>query len=216
MTVRINPQKIKDIFLILNREIPNANIELEYDSPYSLLISVALSARSTDVQVNKATEKLFKVANTPESMLELGYQGLCGYINTIGLYKTKARNIILLSKILIDKYKGNVPNTRELLMELPGIGLKSANVVLNVLFKKPTVAVDTHVFRVAKRLGMSLARTPEQMSSELEDLFSQCLPSDLLLIAHHLLVLHGRYTCKAIKPKCNDCPIRNLCHFVTS
>ena len=206
----LDPQRMKTIFYILNEAIPDAKIELEYDDPYSLLVSVVLSARSTDVQVNKATKELFLFANTPEKMLELGYDTLCSYINTVGLYKTKAKNIIRLSEILVNQYNGTVPRTKLELMSLPGVGLKSANVLLNVLYKKPTVAVDTHVFRVARRLDFSKASTPEKMSVELEQKFQQLEP-DLALISHHLLVLHGRYTCKARKPKCSQCPIRDYC-----
>lgn len=213
--MKIEKSRLLEIFNILRSCIPNAEIELEYEDAYSLVVSVVLSARSTDVQVNRATKDLFKVANTPQAILKLGYEGLCSYINTVGLYKTKAKNIISLSQILIDKYGGKIPDTREKLMELPGIGLKSANVILNVLFKKATVAVDTHVFRVSKRLEISEAKTPEQMSHELEKMFIEYLPKDLLLIAHHLLVLHGRYTCKAIKPKCEICPLRHLCNYKT-
>ena len=207
------PARIKKIFRILNDAIPDAKIELEYDDPYSLVVSVVLSARSTDIQVNRATKELFLFAATPEKIIELGYEGLCKYINTVGLYKTKAKNILKLSEILISKYQGKVPRTKEELMSLPGVGLKSANVLLNVLYKEPTVAVDTHVFRVARRLGLSDAKTPEKMSHELETQFKKLDP-DLILISHHLLVLHGRYTCKALKPKCAQCPINQWCTSV--
>lgn len=207
------PDRIKRIFDILHHEIPNAAIELEYEDPYCLLVSVVLSAQSTDLQVNRATKGLFPVANSPAKMVELGYEGLCNYVNSVGLYKTKAKNIIKLSQILIDKHGGRVPETKEKLMALPGVGLKSANVILNVLHHLPTMPVDTHVFRVATRLDISHAKTRDSMSIQLEKVLPKHLDSQMLVLAHHLLVLHGRYTCKAINPKCTQCPLKNLCKF---
>ena len=205
--------RIKTIFDILHHEIPQAAIELEYEDPYCLLVSVVLSAQSTDVQVNRATRELFPVANSPEKMLALGYDGLCSYVNSVGLYKTKSKNIIRLSQILIEKHGGNVPETKEELMALPGVGLKSANVILNVLHHLPTMAVDTHVFRVATRLDISHTKTRDSMSIELEKILPKHLDSQMLVLAHHLLVLHGRYTCKAVNPKCSQCPLAHICKF---
>jgi len=205
---------IRAIFTKLDQHIPEAATELEYDgTPYTLLVCVLLSARSTDLQVNRATPSLFKVAKTPEEMVKLGYHTLCTYINSIGLYKTKAKNLIELSNILISKYSSKVPEDENELMSLPGIGIKSAKVLVNILHAKPTIAVDTHVFRVATRLNLGQSKTREKMSLELEEVLSKELEHDLLMKAHHLMVLHGRYTCKAIKPNCSTCPIRHLCKW---
>jgi endonuclease-3 len=204
--------RIKKIFSILKHHIPEAKIELDYTNSYELLVSVILSAQSTDIQVNKATEKLFKLAPNFQALLQLNYEEFCQLVSTVGLYKTKAKNILATAAILVEKYNGEVPNTREELMSLPGVGLKSANVILNVLYHSATVAVDTHVFRVARRLGFSEAKSRDSMSHELEKLLPQHLDPETMLIAHHLLVLQGRYTCKAIKPKCESCPIYKYCH----
>ena len=204
--------RISTIFTLLERHIPDAQIELEYDdSPYALLVAIVLSAQSTDVQVNRVTEALFRAAPTARDMVELGYDRLCEYINSVGLYKTKAKNIVALSKILVEQYDGEVPATKEELMALPGVGLKSANLVLNVLHGEPTMPVDTHIFRVATRLGLSHMNTRDRMSADLETTLPNHLTQDIMRLAHHLLVLHGRYTCTARKPKCHSCPIAQLC-----
>jgi len=204
--------RIQTIFQILKQRIPEAEIELDYTNPYELLVSVILSAQSTDLQVNRATKNLFEVAPNFQKLVELGYDGLCQMVNSIGLYKTKAKNIIRTAEILLAKYDGQVPTTREELMSLPGIGLKSANVILNVLYHKITIAVDTHVFRVARRLSLSEAKSRDSMSHDLERTLPNYLDEQTMLIAHHLLVLHGRYTCKAIKPKCAACPLYIYCN----
>jgi endonuclease III len=207
----MSPDKIKEIFARLDHKIPNAAIELDYDeSPYMLLVAVLLSARSTDKQVNKATELLFKVARTPQQILDLGYDNLVKYTNTIGLYKNKTNNILKMSKIILEKFHGEVPKTRDELMSLPGIGRKSADVMLNVIHGHGTVPVDTHVFRVSHRLKLSQAKTPEKMSDDLEKL-SEYLDPFMMRKVHHLLVLHGRYVCKAIKPRCEECVLYHLC-----
>lgn len=200
------------IFQILDGEIPEAKTELEYGgSPFSLILSVILSARTTDVQVNKATNILFEVADSPQQILDLGYDKLCEYIQTIGLYKTKAKNILKTSEIIINQYNGQVPDSLEELMSLPGIGLKSANVILNILFAAPTIAVDTHVFRVGTRLELSDMKTRDKMSIDLEKELPKYLDHNMLQKAHHLMVLFGRYICKA-KPKCESCFLYNMCH----
>lgn len=203
--------KIQTIFERLDKKIPNAEIELDYDeSPYMLLVAVILSARSTDKQVNKATSVLFQIARTPEQILALGYEKLCSFVNTIGLYKNKAKNILSMTQMLINKFDGQIPQTREELMLLPGVGRKSADVILNVVYQQGTVAVDTHVFRVATRLQIAGAKTPEKMSDELEK-FSQYLDEKMMRKVHHLMVLHGRYVCKSVKPKCVECVLSDLC-----
>lgn len=212
MTGETFEARVTEIFTKLDQAIPGAAIELEYDeSPFMLLVAVLLSARATDKQVNKATEHLFKVARTPEDMIALGYEKLCEYVSSIGLYKNKAKNIIEMSKLILGKFNGQVPSTREELMTLPGIGRKCADVMLNVVEGKGTVPVDTHIFRVAKRLDLSHAKTPEKMSDELEKLDIYLSP-EMMRKVHHLLVLHGRYVCKAIKPKCDTCVLYSICH----
>jgi endonuclease-3 len=205
----MNQAKREEIFKRLSECIPNPETELNYNSPFELLIAVILSAQATDVGVNKATEKLFKVANTPEAMYELGEEKLKEYIQTIGLYNTKAKNIIKTSKILLDKYNGEVPDSREALESLPGVGRKTANVVLNTAFGHPTIAVDTHIFRVANRTKIA----PGKTVLEVEKKLMKVVPKKYLIPAHHLLILHGRYTCKARKPACGACCIYDLCEF---
>lgn len=205
----MTPKAIDEFFQILSKKNPHPTTELEYTNPYTLLVAVALSARSTDVGVNKATKELFKVVDTPESMVKLGEEGLKAYIKTIGLYKTKAKNIIGLSQKVLDDYKGKIPRTREELMELPGVGQKTANAVLNTLYGEKVLAVDTHVFRVANRTGLARADTVKKV----EKLLMQRIPDKWLQHAHHWLVLHGRYICKAAKPKCAICPVYNLCEY---
>ena len=189
--------------------------ELDYDSPFTLVVAVALSAQATDVSVNKATAKLFEVADTPQKMLALGEAGLKPFISSIGLFNTKAKNVIALSRILVEQYGGQVPLDREKLQALPGVGRKTASVVLNELRVEPAIAVDTHVFRVSHRLGLADGKTPEQVEAQL----MAVVPPPLLTRAHHWLILHGRYVCTARRPKCEDCPVADLCpsrHLFTS
>lgn len=181
--------------------------ELDYDSPYTLVVAVALSAQATDVSVNKATAKLFPVAHTPQDMLALGEEGLKPYISSIGLFNTKAKNVIRAAQILVDEYGGEVPLEREKLQALPGVGRKTASVVLNELRVEPAIAVDTHVFRVSHRLGLSSGKTPDAVEAEL----MRIVPEPYLTRAHHWLILHGRYTCLARRPKCEDCAVADLC-----
>jgi len=183
--------------------------ELEYGNPFELLVAVILSAQSTDKGVNKATPALFAVANTPPAMLKLGRRGLKRYIKTIGLYNTKAANIIKTSRILVDKYAGQVPDTREALEALPGVGRKTANVILNTAFGQPTIAVDTHIFRVANRTGLARGKNVRQV----EDRLMEVVPPAYRQHAHHWLILHGRYVCTARAPRCPGCPIYDLCEY---
>jgi len=188
---------------------PNPRGELEYINPYTLLVAVVLSAQATDASVNKATVELFKVADTPEKMIALGEERLKGYIKTIGLFNTKAKNVIALSRILIDRYDGKVPPDREKLQELPGVGRKTANVVLNIAFGQPTIAVDTHIFRLGNRTGLAPGKTPDEVERALEKI----VPDRWKLHAHHWLILHGRYVCTARKPDCPRCVLNELCAF---
>ncbi len=188
---------------------PEPRTELEYRTPFELLVAVALSAQATDVSVNKATRPLFAVANTPQALLDLGEERLREAIRTIGLYKTKAKNIIATCRMLIDQYGGDVPQSREALESLPGVGRKTANVVLNVAFGHDTIAVDTHIFRVANRLGLAPGKTPLDVERKLE----KVIPPQFRLHAHHWLILHGRYVCKARKPECWRCGVADLCAF---
>ncbi len=188
---------------------PNPRGELEYINPFTLLVAVVLSAQATDASVNKATVELFKLADTPQKMLALGEERLKGFIKTIGLFNTKAKNVIALSKILIEKYNGEVPADREKLQELPGVGRKTANVVLNIAFAQPTMAVDTHIFRLCNRTGLAPGKTPDAVEQALE----KNVPERWKLHAHHWLILHGRYICKARKPDCPRCVLIDLCGF---
>ncbi|HEY1631084.1 MAG TPA: endonuclease III [Rhizomicrobium sp.] len=198
-----------EFFARLAKKIPHPRTELQSVNPYTLLVAVVLSAQATDKGVNKATEPLFKIADTPEKMVKLGEKALAGYIKTIGLYRGKARNVIALSHILIDKHGGKVPRERDALEELPGVGRKTANVVLNVAFGEPTIAVDTHIFRVGNRTGLAPGKTPLDVELKL----LKIVPEKYKLHAHHWLILHGRYTCVARKPLCPDCVVRDLCRF---
>jgi len=205
----MNRDKRIEIFELLKNENPAPKTELNYTSPFELLISVILSAQATDVGVNKATAKLYPVADTPQSILELGIEGLKDHIRTIGLFNTKAENIIKTCDILISKYGGQVPATRAELEALPGVGRKTANVVLNTAFGQPTIAVDTHIFRVANRTGIAKGKTVR----EVEDRLVRLVPEQYKLDAHHWLILHGRYTCIARKPRCSSCIIHDLCEY---
>lgn len=200
---------VKELFSRLQKNNPHPTTELHYESPFELLIAVVLSAQSTDVGVNKATAKLFPVANTPQAILDLGLEGLKSYVKTIGLYNTKSANILKTCQILIDQHHGQVPEDRESLEALPGVGRKTANVVLNTAFGQDTIAVDTHIFRVANRTGLANGKTPLQVEMQL----LQIIPPEFLHDAHHWLILLGRYICTARNPKCPDCPIRDLCEF---
>lgn len=200
-------EEILEILKIFNDKDPNPRCELDYTNAYTLLVAVLLSAQTTDKGVNKATAKLFKIADTPQKMLELGLENLKGYIKTIGLYNNKAKNVIALSQELINKYQGEVPSDRQALENLPGVGRKTANVVLNVWFNQPTIAVDTHVMRISHRLGFSDGKTPLAVEEDL----NAVLPDNYKKNANHWLVLFGRYICKAQKPDCANCPISSFC-----
>lgn len=205
----IRPQaEILEIMDIFNQKDPNPRYELNYNNAYTLLVAVVLSAQSTDKGVNRATEELFKIADTPQKMVALGLDKLKHYIKTIGLYNNKAKNIIALSKELTEKYQGEVPHNREALENLAGVGRKTANVVLNVWFNEPTLAVDTHVMRISHRLNMSDGKNPLEVEKDL----LKVLPDNYKKNANHWLVLFGRYICKAQKPDCPNCPVSSFCH----
>lgn len=201
--------EIRTLFSRLAELNPKPTTELEYATPFELLVAVILSAQATDVGVNKATRKLFPVANTPAAILALGEDGLKRYIATIGLFNAKARNVIATCRILVEQYGGEVPREREALEALPGVGRKTANVVLNTAFGEPTIAVDTHIFRVANRSGLA----PGRNVREVEDGLLERVPREYLHDAHHWLILHGRYVCKARRPECPHCAIRDLCRY---
>jgi len=203
------PAERKEFFERLRELNPAPTTELEYGSPYELLVAVILSAQATDVSVNKATRGLFRSANTPASMLALGEARLRKAISSIGLFNTKAANVIAMSKLLIEAHGGEVPRERAALEALPGVGRKTANVVLNTAFGEPTIAVDTHIFRVANRTGLA----PGQDVRAVEDALLKRVPAEFRQDAHHWLILHGRYTCKARKPECWRCPVRDLCRY---
>ena len=188
---------------------PNPQSELQYTNPYELLVAVVLSAQATDKSVNLATRELFPVANTPEAIVKLGVEGLTPYIKTIGLYRNKAKHVVALSQKLLDEFGGVVPDDRESLESLPGVGRKTANVLLNVAFGHPTIAVDTHIFRVSNRTGFAPGKTVEEVEKKLV----KFVPDEFKKDAHHWLLLHGRYCCKAAKPDCEHCPIEDLCEF---
>ena len=209
MSAPMNPQNRALFFQRLRDLNPHPTTELEYANPFELLVAVTLSAQATDVGVNKATKKLFKVANTPETILALGVEGLKSYIRTIGLFNNKAKNIIATCQALINKHQGQVPNHRDALEALPGVGRKTANVVLNTAFGQPTMAVDTHIFRVSNRTGLAPGKTPLAVEKAL----LKRVPEEYLLNAHHWLILHGRYTCKARNPDCAHCPVVDLCRW---
>lgn len=201
--------QIHKIFSTFAKANPNPTTELHYHTPFELLIAVILSAQATDVSVNKATAKLYPIANTPQAILDLGEEGLIAHIKSIGLYKTKAKNILKTCTLLLERHQGQVPHNREALEALPGVGRKTANVVLNTAFGEPTIAVDTHILRVAKRIGLSQGTTPLAVEQDL----LRVVPKAYLQDAHHWLILHGRYVCVARKPHCPECIIRAWCEY---
>ncbi|MDB4041930.1 endonuclease III [Methylophilaceae bacterium] len=203
----MNPKKRIEIFSLLKQSTPNAKTELVYSSPFQLLIAVILSAQSTDKSVNKATKKLFHVASSAKKLSKLSIETVETYIKTIGLYKTKAKNILLTSKFIEENYDGAIPHDRYLLESLPGVGRKTANVILNTIFGDPVIAVDTHIFRLANRINLAAGRNP----LEVEKRLTKLTPKKYLVDAHHLLILHGRYVCKAKNPSCSKCIIFDLC-----
>ena len=205
----MTPERITEIFRRLRAANPAPRTELVYASPFELLVSVILSAQATDKSVNLATARLFRAANTPAALLRLGRRGLERHIKRIGLYRTKAKNILATCKLLIEKHGSEVPRTREALQALPGVGRKTANVILNTAFGQPTIAVDTHIFRVSNRTGIALGKDVVAVEEKL----LKVVPEEFKLDAHHWLILHGRYVCKARKPECPTCLIRDLCGF---
>ena len=205
----MNPQQRFEIFSRLRSTNPRPRTELEYDTPFELLVSVVLSAQATDKSVNLATAELFRAANTPQAMFRLGRKGLERYIKRIGLYRTKAKNLLATCQLLLERHGGAVPQTREELESLPGVGRKTANVILNTAFGQPTIAVDTHIFRVANRTGLGRGKDVRAVETKLLKL----VPEEFRLDAHHWLILHGRYVCRARKPDCPRCPINDLCEY---
>jgi endonuclease III len=205
----MNPEKRRGIFARFAAANPEPTTELEYRTPYELLVAVILSAQATDKSVNVATRELFKVADTPQKMVALGTAGLVSYIKTIGLFRNKAKNVVEMSRLLLERHGGEVPSTRDALEGLPGVGRKTANVVLNTAFGQETMAVDTHIFRVANRTGIAPGKDPLEVEERLE----KFVPAPYRRNAHHWLILHGRYVCKARKPECPRCLIRDLCEY---
>lgn len=205
----MNAEKRYEIFRRLSIAIPEPTTELVHGSTFELLIAVILSAQATDKGVNLATAKLFPVANTPQAILTLGVEGLERYIKTIGLYRSKAKNVMATCQMLVDEHDGQVPHTREALEKLPGVGRKTANVILNTAFGQPTIAVDTHIFRLGNRINIAPGKTPLEVETKL----MKVVPKEFLHDAHHLLILHGRYICVARKPKCGECVILDLCEY---
>jgi endonuclease III len=205
----MNPQKRRAIFERLRAANPHPRSELSHRTPFELLVAVVLSAQATDKGVNKATERLFPVANTPAAIVALGVDRLIPYVQSIGLFRNKAKNIVALSQILLREHGGQVPPNREALEKLPGVGRKTANVVLNVAFGQPTIAVDTHIFRVANRMGLAPGKNPDEVERKLV----KFVPEEFRQHAHHWLILHGRYVCVARKPQCGACPLRDLCEY---
>ncbi len=205
----MNPAKRREIFLRLQAANPHPTTELEHKSPFELLVAVILSAQATDKSVNIATRELFPVANTPQKIFDLGESGLREYVQRIGLYQTKSKHIIQMCRILLEQHGGAVPQTREALEALPGVGRKTANVILNTAFGEPTIAVDTHIFRISNRTGLA----PGKDVLEVEKKLLKFVPEEFKLDAHHWLILHGRYVCQARKPKCGECIIESLCEY---
>ncbi|MCH8491401.1 MAG: endonuclease III [Oceanicaulis sp.] len=208
-TPGLTREQAEEVYARLAEIRPDPRTELDYVNPYTLVVAVALSAQATDVGVNKATRGLFAVADTPQAMLALGEDGVREHIKTIGLFRNKAKNVIALSRLIIEEFGGEVPRTREDLMRLPGVGRKTANVVLNEAFGEPTIAVDTHIFRVSNRTKLAPGKTPDEVEARLEAI----TPAAYLKGAHHWLILHGRYVCKARKPECWRCAIADICRF---
>ncbi|QBQ54989.1 endonuclease III [Nitrosococcus wardiae] len=204
-----NSEEIHEIFSRFQAANPKPTTELKHHTPFELLVAVILSAQATDKGVNKATAKLFPVANTPQAILDLGEEGLKGYIKTIGLFNSKAKNILQTCHLLLERHGGQVPNERAALEALPGVGRKTANVMLNTAFGQPVIAVDTHIFRVANRIGLAPGKTPRQV----EDMLTHVVPDEFKHDAHHWLILHGRYVCTARNPHCQDCLISDLCDY---
>jgi endonuclease-3 len=209
MPRKLSQQQIEDFFARLKKSMPEPKTELNYSNPFTLLVAVVLSAQSTDKGVNRATEGLFKTVDTPEKMVALGEKKLVGHIKTIGFFRTKARNVIALSRALIENHDSHVPRTREELEALPGVGRKTANVILNVIYGEGTIAVDTHVFRVSNRTGLAPGKTVRDVEMALD----KRVPAEYRLHAHHWLILHGRYTCVARKPRCPVCVVRDICLY---
>ncbi len=209
MSPNMPPADRREFFVRLQELNPHPTTELAYASPYELLVAVILSAQATDVGVNKATRRLFPLANTPQAMLDLGEAKLKQCISSIGLYNAKAANVMAMSRLLVERHGGEVPRSREALEALPGVGRKTANVVLNTAFGEPTIAVDTHLFRVANRTGLA----PGENVRAVEDKLLRRVPPEFRQDAHHWLILHGRYTCKARRPECPRCPVRDLCRY---
>jgi endonuclease-3 len=205
----MKPNVIPEFFARLKKAMPEPQTELEYDTVYQLLVAVVLSAQATDAGVNRATEPLFRIVKTPQQMLALGERKLISYIRTIGLFRTKAKNVMGLSRMLVEQHGGEVPHTHEALQALPGVGRKTANVVMNVAFGEATIAVDTHIFRVGNRTGLAPGKNPLEVELRL----LKRVPEEYRLHAHHWLILHGRYTCKARKPECPACVVNDLCRF---
>jgi endonuclease-3 len=209
MTTPMKLAEIQPFFATLQAANPHPETELVYSTPFELLTAVLLSAQATDVGVNKATARLFPVANTPQAILDLGLDGLCEYIRTIGLYKSKAKHLLETCRMLIEQHGGEVPRSREALEALPGVGRKTANVVLNVAFGEATMAVDTHIFRVGNRTGLAIGKTPLEVELKL----LKRVPAEFMVHAHHWLILHGRYVCQARKPRCWECSVATWCHY---
>ncbi|MES2238496.1 MAG: endonuclease III [Pseudomonadota bacterium] len=205
----MTPAKIREFFTRLAALDPAPKTELEYATPYQLLVAVVLSAQATDKGVNRATRPLFTTCPTPQAMAKLGVEGIARHIQTIGLYPTKAKNVAALTQLLLERHGGEVPHDRAALEALPGVGRKTANVVLNIVFGEPTIAVDTHIFRVGNRTGLATGKTPEAVEQKL----MKAVPKEFRLHAHHWLILHGRYTCKARTPDCPNCIVRDLCAY---
>jgi endonuclease-3 len=205
----MNQAQRREFFTILRAENPEPTTELNYSSAFELLIAVILSAQATDVGVNKATDKLYPVANTPEAILKLGVDGLKEYIKTIGLFNSKAENVIKTCRQLLEKHNGEVPQDRAALEALPGVGRKTANVILNTVFRQPVMAVDTHIFRLSNRTGLAKGKTVRAV----EDKLMKVIPAEFMLDAHHWLILHGRYICTARKPKCEQCSVTHVCDY---
>lgn len=207
----LSEKEIVTVFERFKKANPEPKSELEYKDPYTLLVAVALSAQTTDKSVNKATRELFKVADTPEKMIELGEEKLTGYIRSIGLYKNKAKHVIEMSRMLVNEFNSQVPQTRQELERLAGVGRKTANVVLNVVFNKPTMPVDTHLLRISPKIGLAEGSTPLEIEKELVER----IPQEYMMHAHHWLILHGRYVCTAKNPKCGECMINDICKHNT-